>query len=245
MKRAERLFSEPRTQPGAAPAWVVTYADFMTLLLCLFVAVLSMSTIKKDRFDKALGSIQSAFGDQAGGSPGGAIDPLERRLQSTMPHSRSGDAELEGILESKGATLLRSAQGTRLVIGGPLVFERGRAEALPAAEQVLNEIASALATDSRRITIRGHTAAESPEPGSSALDARDLAYGRAAGVARLLEDLGVDKSRMQVVAVGDGEPLMGHAYTQRRRALNRRVEIDIVNEDGPIVAVDLSPFEKG
>jgi chemotaxis protein MotB len=244
LKRADRLFAETRIPPAAAPAWVVTYADAMTLLLCLFVAVLSMSTIRKDRFDKALGSIQATFGDRA---VGGAIasDPLEQRLLGIVPRSQDGGAEFESHLESKGATLRQSGQDARLVIGGPLVFERGEVESLPSADRMLREIAPALASDSRPITIYGHSAAESPEPGSDALDSRDLAYGRAARVARLLEERGVDACRIKVVAVGDGEPLTGHAYTQKRRALNRRVEIDIVDEDGPVVSVDRLPIEKG
>jgi hypothetical protein len=36
--------------------------------------------------------------------------------------------------------------------------------------------------------------------------------------------------RILVVAVGDGEPLARQAYTEERRALNRRVEI-LVTED--------------
>ena len=52
--------------PAGAPQWMVTYGDMMTLLLCFFVIIVSMSEIKKDeRFQEVIESIRSAF----------AIDP--------------------------------------------------------------------------------------------------------------------------------------------------------------------------
>ena len=51
---------------GGAPEWMVTYGDMMTLLLCFFVIIVSMSEIKKDeKFLQVLESIRSAFGSKA------------------------------------------------------------------------------------------------------------------------------------------------------------------------------------
>lgn len=231
MKRAARLYAESKAQTASAPAWVVTYADMVTLLLCLFVAVLSMSVIRKDRFDAVLGSIQAKFGDDSRAAEAGGIAKaaLEQRLHGVVPAVDGGEGRFETQLESAGAVLLRTDRGLQLVIGGPKVFERGDDSIATEAVSLVEEIASAVVAEPGRLRIRGHCAAESPEKDSAAC--RDLAYGRAAKVARILEEKGIAAGRLEVVAVGDGEPLAGHAYTQQRRALNRRVDIEIVDED--------------
>ena len=38
-------------QEEGAPAWMVTYGDMVTLLLCFFVLLFSMSEIKKDKIE--------------------------------------------------------------------------------------------------------------------------------------------------------------------------------------------------
>ncbi|MDR5867529.1 flagellar motor protein MotB [Halomonas koreensis] len=89
---------EPK-KPGAA-AWMVTYADLMSLLMCFFVMLLSFAEIDAERFKRLAGELSRAFGVQRdvpaeqipmGTSP--AFDqfspgrpqptPLERMQQST------------------------------------------------------------------------------------------------------------------------------------------------------------------
>ena len=81
-------------------------------------------------------------------------------------------------------------------------------------------------------------------------DARDLSYARARAVALELERNGVRRVRLMPVAVADTEPLVRQAYTEQRRALNRRVEI-LVTEDliddyaGSTLADDLKESPHG
>ncbi len=46
------------------PAWVMTFADLMTLLMCFFVLLLSFSIMDSVKFQKAAGSLRDAFGVQ-------------------------------------------------------------------------------------------------------------------------------------------------------------------------------------
>ena len=48
--------------PKGLPAWLATFGDLMSLLLCFFVLLLSFSTMKKQDFEKAVGSLQGALG---------------------------------------------------------------------------------------------------------------------------------------------------------------------------------------
>ena len=45
-----------------APAWLTTFSDLMSLLLCFFVLIVSMSKVKDNDFFVARGSLIGAFG---------------------------------------------------------------------------------------------------------------------------------------------------------------------------------------
>ncbi len=49
---------------GGAPAWVITFADLMSLLLAFFVLLFSFSELDKQKFKELSGSMRDAFGVQ-------------------------------------------------------------------------------------------------------------------------------------------------------------------------------------
>jgi len=49
---------------AGVPAWVMTFADLMTLLMCFFVLLLSFSQMDAQKFKAMAGSMKSAFGVQ-------------------------------------------------------------------------------------------------------------------------------------------------------------------------------------
>ncbi len=53
--------------PAGAPAWMATYGDMVTLLLCFFVLLFSMSSVDVAKFKAAM----SSFADQIDVMPGG------------------------------------------------------------------------------------------------------------------------------------------------------------------------------
>ncbi|RMG56764.1 MAG: type VI secretion system protein TssL [Gammaproteobacteria bacterium] len=50
--------------PSGAPAWVMTFADLMSLLMCFFVLLLSFSEMDVQKFKQIAGSMKYAFGVQ-------------------------------------------------------------------------------------------------------------------------------------------------------------------------------------
>jgi len=49
---------------GGAPAWVMTFADLMSLLMCFFVLLLSFAEMDLNKFKQIAGSMKTAFGVQ-------------------------------------------------------------------------------------------------------------------------------------------------------------------------------------
>ncbi len=54
-----------KEEGGGVPAWVMTFADLMTLLMCFFVLLLAFSEMDAQKFKELSGSVKNAFGVQA------------------------------------------------------------------------------------------------------------------------------------------------------------------------------------
>ncbi len=223
--------------PQGAPEWVLTYGDMMSLLLCFFIALVSMSEIKKDRFQQAVESLQRAFGGFDGGIGNMPIETntkntlIEKLLELDIPVNldKKGDSDEEGI-HGRKFRVTNVRDGLQVVVGGRVAFDRFSAELKGEAQELVAKTADRLRGYNTRILVRGHATNEPLPVGAPFRDARDLSYARAKAVAEALEAHGVRAARILAVAVGDSEPLVRQAYTDERRALNRRVEI-LVTED--------------
>jgi chemotaxis protein MotB len=223
-----------------APEWVVTYGDCMSLLLCFFVIIVSMSEIKKDEsFRAAAQSIRAAFGGEDGAAYGGhedvlRIDKLLEMLQQLEVNVQKQDpsiADEEGV-EGRKFRVTNVRQGIELVVGGNVAFDRFSAALKPEAKEIVARTGDLLAGYNTKIMIRGHATLEALPPDSIYDSPLDLSYERARAAATILEERGVDRRRIVIAAVGDTEPLKCQVYTEDRLAQNRRVEI-IVTEDTP------------
>lgn len=58
------LDDAPKKVSAGAPAWVLTFADLMSLLLAFFVLLFSFSEMDKQKFKELSGSMKDAFGVQ-------------------------------------------------------------------------------------------------------------------------------------------------------------------------------------
>ncbi len=243
---------------GGAPDWMVTYGDIMTLLLCFFVILVSMSEIKKDeRFHQVMESLRRAFGGFQGSV--GAV-PVQNTPTNTLiaklielevPQLRKnrGDSDEEGI-HGKKFRVTNVRDGLEVIVGGRITFDRFSATLKPEGRDLIGRAAATLRGYNTKILIRGHATREPLPEDSLYADVRDLSYARARAVALELERGGVRRVRMTLGAVADTEPLVRQAYTERRRALSRRVEILVTEEliddyAGSTLAEDLAETEHG
>ncbi len=217
---------------------MVTYGDAMTLLLCFFVIIVSMSEVKRDqRFQQVVESLRRAFGGYVGAV--GAV-PVQSESTNTLitqllelevpvVTEEKGDADEEGI-HGRKFRVTNIRDGLEVVIGGRVTFERFSATLKPEARELVIQTAEKIRGYNTKILVRGHTTHEPLPEDSFYRDARDLSYARAAAVADELQRAGVRTARLLLIACGDTEPLVRQAYTEDRRALNRRVEIIITDE---------------
>lgn len=224
--------------PKGAPEWVLTYGDCMSLLLCFFIVLFSMSEVKKDdRFMQVMESIKKAFGGFDGSvgalpAPTSELNSLIAKLielELAADAREKGDADEEGV-HGRKFRVTNVRDGIQVVVGGRVTFNRFSATLKPEARELVARTAERLRGYNSKILIRGHATNEPLPEDSIYLNSRDLSYARAKEVADELERNGIRRVRLIIIAVADAEPLVRQAYTEDRRALNRRVEI-LVTED--------------
>jgi len=229
--------SRQQTTQGA-PEWLLTYGDAMTLLLCFFVILVSMSEIKQDqRFQVVMESLRRAFGGYVGSvgslpmqdTPTNTLIQKLLELEVPIYRKEQGDSDEEGI-HGKKFRVTNVREGLEVVVGGRITFGRFSATLQPEARDLLAKTAERIRGYNTKILVRGHATREPLPPDSLYENARDLSYARARAAAQVLIENGVRPVRLALVAVGDTEPLVRQAYTEERRALNRRVEV-LVTED--------------
>jgi len=223
--------------PEGAPLWVVSYGDMMSLLLCFFVMLASMSKFDEahDRFMTAIQSIRDALGMK--GQIGREIDDqvdfhsliqrLESIIKPDMPKHRGNTVD-KGI-QGKEFRLRRIRDGLEITIGGPVLFDPFSSELNERGGQAIAAIGEELKGHRNKIEIRGHAADDQPPADWNLEDTMKLSYDRAMAVMEELLLRGVDPRTIRLMAVGANEPVVQSVYDPHKRAMNRRVEI-IVRE---------------
>ena len=93
--------TEPEEEEGGfkeptAPAWMATFGDMMSLLLCFFVLLLSFANMDVVKFESLVGSLSDAFGQQSE-HPGAfavtSTSPIEMSLSEAADSIQVVDLE--------------------------------------------------------------------------------------------------------------------------------------------------------
>lgn len=127
-------------------------------------------------------------------------------------------------VDEKGCSTLKDTVVVKQVtLEGDTNFEFNKSNLLPSAFPVLNKLAKAMNDNpDSRWRIEGHTDAI----GSDSYN-MELSRRRAQSVVDYLIQQGIDRSRLEVVPLGESQPKATND-TQEGRAMNRRVEIKMI-----------------
>jgi chemotaxis protein MotB len=218
-------------QPAGAPEWMVTFGDMMSLLLCFFVIIVSMSEIKKDeRFQVVMESLRRAFGNtgEIHAIPARSIEPntLLKRLQEIIIQQKreDGDADDPGI-RGKVFRVTDVNEGIHVEIGGRITFERFSDKLRDESRMLIEQVGLKTVGHNTVLKITGHATREPLPADSTWTDPWDLAYARARAVRDVLVGTGIRPERIRLISAGAQAPVKRQAVTEEERALNRRVEI--------------------
>lgn len=230
--------------------WLVSYADFITLLFAFFVVMYAISSVNLSKYNALTNAMGSAF---TGNNPQSIqikkmevkpqpeksiIKPLplsylyqEKSKRERENMARMGvdiSNKLSPLIQEGKVQVMQNNRGVRIDINDSVLFTAGSADIASAAVDVLNEIATILNTNQRLIQVEGHTD-NTPIHNQMFYSNWELSAVRATTVVRLLNQAGVIEKRLSAIGYGDTQPLSS-SDTEFGRAKNRRVSIMILYE---------------
>lgn len=235
--------------------WLVSYADFITLLFAFFVVMYAISQVNEGKYRVLSDSLINAFKNESSSvmqsqtasiaGSAGAMVQKGAMLSSTPPRSndpkhkivemrmRSIASNLQKVLEplikEGGVRVAQTPRGIAVEINASLLFSSGQADLQRSSIYLLRQVGAQLMQVDNLILVEGHT---DPLPINSMFFPSnwELSAARASSVVRLFVDAGVQPARMVAIARADTKPIAEN-LTEDGRARNRRVTIDILADN--------------
>ena len=228
---------------GGGANWMDTYGDMVTLLLCFFVMLYSMSRVDESKW---IALVQSFNPDYAVDEPSQIVVPGEIANEpvTDLPSALTQD-QVEAALEELYVSMseyvasaglqdmvsLSKGSGYVFISFDDTIFFDGDSSVLKdGGKAILDQIAVPLAEASESINeirVLGHTAQASPDRPNYVDVDRFLSSDRATVVTIYLQEKNIiDPARLVSVGYGQWRPIASND-TAETRAQNRRVELII------------------
>ena len=221
--------------------WLVSYADFITLLFAFFVVMYSISSINEGKYKVLSDSMEGIFSQ-----PERAIKPIpvgdERfKGQSDSDDGESGSGsvaqdplasiaeqirdQFDGLLGDGKLHVRANEMWLELELSSSLLFPSGDAIPHQDAFDIIEKISSILAPFDNPNQVEGFTD-NLPISTAQYPTNWELSAARAASIVRMLVMDGVQPERLAAVGYGEFQPIADNADAAGR-ARNRRVVLVI------------------
>jgi chemotaxis protein MotB len=233
--------------------WLISYADFITLMFALFVVMYAISQVNEGKYRVLSESLSSAFAEQVHISdprrpkevlvvskppvavpapvPAPPPEPAKPAPPSVSEIVSKELLEALNPMVAQGlAKVQQTERGISIDISASALFDTGQALMQPAALPALRAAAKVLAKVPNRVQVEGHTD-NMPIRTPAYASNWELSAARAASVVRLFIEQGVAPQRLAAVGYAEHHPVEGND-TAAGRASNRRVTVILVAE-GP------------
>lgn len=219
-----------RRKTDEGGAWELSFADMMTLILCFFILMVTVSEVDRTQYDKVAESLGDAMGRKQAPAPKpepAVPSEWRQKLKSLQEVRDEIRARIRSVPDAAAIEMRPDAVAVHL--RGQVLFELGSAELTATAQDVLDRLAPPLMGIPYRLTVEGHTD-DIPIRSDRFPSNWELSSARAAAVARFLIDRGFPKSQVQVKGLADTRPTAPNRNAigqplPENQARNRRIVI--------------------
>ena len=240
--------------------WLVSYADFITLLFAFFVVMFATSQTDKGKAEQVSESVKKALdgekmstvlaailggtvNDKGKGNammrgPGGAQKAVpekpddSKKLAELVPSLKVLSEELKKEIESGRIQISMQPRGLVVSFTQAALFPSGEDVISPQAYEGLEMVAAAINRLPNPVRLEGHT--DSVPIRTRFRSNWELSAARSIALMDLLTHrFGVPRDRLSIAGYGDTAPIASND-TEEGRARNRRVDIVVLNEQGMI-----------
>jgi chemotaxis protein MotB len=224
-----------------ADRWLVSYADFTTLLLAFFMALYTVSDVNPAKLAAAQNSLRAAFEALAASirpvaePPTPAEAPADRPQPESVPLPPADaiakvreqiEKELAGAITAGQLEIGADDRGLVLSLPESATFPVATADVTPAAQAVIDRVAATLEPLAVTVRIEGHTD-DTPIKTARYTSNWELSTARASAVVARFIEQRTDPRRLSAAGYGEYHPRASNA-TVEGRASNRRVDVVVV-----------------
>ncbi len=229
--------------------WLVSYADFITLLFAFFVVMYAVSSVNEGKYRILSDSLGIAFSGLRPQAP--VVDspiesqrpalplplPVPRRPNNNIDAAIKKEREqMTGIARNLLAAMAplvdqgkvrvtQTDRGVSVEINASVLFAPAEAKLSPQSEKTLRAVAEVLTQVDNQIQVEGHTD-NIPINNPMFPSNWELSAVRASSVVRLFIDAGIAEGRLLAVGHGANQPVASND-TPEGRLRNRRVQLMI------------------
>lgn len=221
-----------------AERWLVSYADFITLLFAFFTVLYATSKSDAAKLEAVVDSMNAAFeggmpqailDSLSMGSTDSPLDPVHMSLEgASMPTLDNLRQNLSGSLSDRTVQIGLVEQTLTLRLPGKLMYGPGSADLHPSAFPLLGDIAAALEGAPATVEVTGHADGAALPSDSRFQDNWELATERALSTVRWLEKRGLKPDQL----------LVSGTITSTTDAENRSVTMTVKCDD-PAVSAEI------
>jgi len=215
--------------------WLLPYADFITLLLAVFVVMYSVSNVEESKFKSLSESLSIALNVKNTESKNNNFISDKTNSMIEQIHTRESQiAEINNTLQNDLAPLIaqnkikiiKLRDGISIVINDSFLFKSGQAQIDPTFEKDLLQISDILKKYPNQIQVEGHTDNNRIQTGMYPSN-WELSSARASSVVRAFITNGVQESQLTAIGYAANQPIESN-NSEEGRYRNRRVAIKIL-----------------
>ena len=223
--------------------WLVSYADFITLLFAFFVVMYAVSSVNKGKYEILSHSLINAFSNNSPNlivlqSPqtDSSIKPINeldfqkvKKQEKMKSMAKDILIALEPLVKDGHVRVTQTSLGISVEINASVLFSPGQAKLAENSSLTLQAVARVIKGHEHEIHVEGHTD-NLPIHTDSFLSNWELSTARASSVIRLFVDNGVEAHRFTAIGYADNRPIEANETPEGRKR-NRRVTIMILSND--------------
>ena len=220
--------------------WLVSYADFITLLFAFFTSLYAMSSVNEGKYRVLSDSLAVSFNSSVHTSNASAsgvsfVKQGSRNITSDFHNVFSNKYDkikdaLKELEKNKKLSFVVDENMLTIRISESVLFTPGKDELLDEAHPVLDEVISILKGLPNSVRIEGHTD-NIPINTERFPSNWDLSSARSIAILKyFIKEHGFAPSRLSALGYGEYRPIDTND-TPSGRLKNRRVDIMVLNPD--------------
>ncbi|WP_086931376.1 flagellar motor protein MotB [Agarilytica rhodophyticola] len=211
--------------------WLISYADFITLLFGFFVVMYSISQVNENKYKVLSDTLESTFSNIV---DSGIKDTDSNDIEGFNNNSNLAELtelserlkeSLSSLIDDDAVSVFANEEWVEITLNANILFTSGNAELAKDAKKLLTSVADILVPYDNAIAIAGHTD-NLPISNTRFQNNWALSSARAVSVVNLMSFQGINPERLSAVGYGEYRPIVSND-TAQGRIQNRRVVLRV------------------